>query len=549
MFLHQVGGVTQAVVMKKHLPAGRYLAQLVRRETFAEEQRGGVEFTFRIVSGEYAGELLSMRLWAAGRIERADSLDTRDAVEISVGHRKSSSGRRFTVIHDFRSVSAPTAADAVRGQEEAGQHAGSSESTDASGTFRPHPLLTEFDFEEATWWADGELDQPITVPLLDDGTAERVVHVARLADGQPLASQADAPDFSEADDDVDVHCWIVTRHGGGSPVGTRVAGDESSLPLPAAPEQAETPLQASLFRYTSDLPSYMAAHGQSVRGYSGLAWACWLPLRIMAVDDLDTILERACLIAVTCARLGVRREQIVVVNNWNIGLTLLIPSCVACTVPQVGYEKVAGHFAQVLADLACMHTFNVPMRQYGDLTLTRDPRCHARIDRRLYGPVAIHPAINSPDESGRLFAVAMSYEELMTLSAREIKDLAKSPRPTLKPTWRADEIKELVTLWEYAVEAEKLQSKRYDWLISGMPFVSADVFDWMHHGSDMESAPKRLFRAATCLLRLGCSLDAVISLLQPAAYLSGLEKEDVEWGIRCAARSLVPEGFYLDDDE
>lgn len=538
-----------AAMMKSLLPAGRYLAQYVRRKMIPQDDRGGVEFTFRVAHGEYAGELVSMRLWASGRIERADSLPQGDSVEIVVSHREAASGQRFATVHDFRRLAACTAADAVRGEDEASHRRYPDGRQNASDTFLPHPLLTEWEAEEALWSANGETDQPLPFPLLNDDTAESVMAAARSSGRQSPGAIEDAPDYSEADDDMDAHHWVVTRHGRDTPKCTRLASENNPPPLVVAPENATTPLRASLFRYTDDLRSYMAAHGESVRGYAGLGWSCWLPVRLLTEDALERIHERAHQIAVTCGRLGVPREQIIAVNNWNQGLTVLIPSSVANTVPQVGYEKAVGHFAQVLADLACAETSDVPLsKTLGDLMLPTDPRRHARIDRQLYGPVAVHPVINSPDESGKLFAVAMSYEELTGLTVEEIKALAKAPRTVPRPTWRANEVEELVSLWEYAVKAEQLRSNRFSWLTSDDLFVHADTFDWLHHGSDLESAPKRLFRAAVNLLRLGCSQDAVVALLHPAAHLSGLAQQDVKWGVESAVKALAPEGFYLDDE-
>jgi hypothetical protein len=538
--------------MSSLLPAGRFLATVVRRKTIPKEQGSGVEYTFRIAQGEYEGELVSMRLWSPGRIERAESLTPRGSIEVVVGHREGGGGKRFATVHDFKKIDEPTAADAVRGRDDSTSRSIVNGIEVAPGMFRPHRLMSRVDREDALWWTDGEEPEespPISYPLLEDCTVEKVTAAATGADDQPLASVEDAPDFSEADYDDEEHRWVITRTGGDRPVATRLVDDETPPPLPVASEAAGRPLWVSLFRYLADLPSFMAAHRQSVKKYSGPAWSGALPVRFVAENGLADVIERARLVATTCVRLGVPREQVVAINGWNQGLTLFIPSCVANVVAQVGFERVAGHFAQALTDLACAHTFDVEMEDRYGVQLPKDRSLHARIDRQLYGPVAIHPAINSPDERGRLFAVPLSYDELVSLPAADIEKLVVSPRPVPRPPWRANEVDTLVELWEYAVEAEKLRSKRFAWLMSGRKFVHADSFDFMHHGSEMESAPKRLFRAAVNLLRLGCSRDAVIALLHPAAHLSGLGQREVEWGVECAARSLVPEGFYMDDDE
>lgn len=535
--------------MRSLLPIGRFLAKLVRRKTISKEQGSGVEYTFRIAQGEYEGELVSMRLWSPGRIERADRLTSRESIEVVVGHCEGTGGKRFARVHDFKKIDAPTAADAVRGRDDFTSGAIVNGVEVAPGMFRPHPLLAEQDKEDALWRTDGEVDTPLPFPLLDDRTVEAVTAAALATDDPSPASAEAAPDFSNADEDEEECRWIITRTSGERAVAARLGDDEIPTPLLVTPEVAGRPLSVSLFRYTPDLPSYMASHRQSARRYAGLAWSAWLPVRFLTHDGLREVLERARLIAMTCARLGVPREQIVVINNWNEALTLLVPSSAANALSQVGFEKVAGHFAQALADLACVSTFGVDMEDRYGVQLPTDRSLHARIDRQLYGPVAIHPAINSPDERGKLFAVPLSYDELMGLPATDIEKLAASPRPVPRPPWRADEVGALVDLWAYAVEGEKLRSKRFAWLTTDTPFVHADSFDFMHHGSDMESAPKRLFRAAVNLLRLGCSRDAVIALLHPAAHLSGLGQQEVAWGVECAARSLVSEGFYMDDDE
>jgi hypothetical protein len=149
---------------------------------------------------------------------------------------------------------------------------------------------------------------------------------------------------------------------------------------------------------------------------------------------------------------------------------------------------------------------------------------------------------------GNRFAVALSYQELVSLKTARVESLARSRRQVPRPTWRAHPVEELVSLWEYAVKAERLRSKRYAWLLEESTFVHADTFDFMHHGTDSESAPKRLYRAAVNLMRLGLARDAVVALLHPGADLSGLDRESVEWRVNEAAKSLVPEGFYFDDE-
>jgi hypothetical protein len=538
--------------LKNLIPAGRYLAQLVRRNTSPPEPGGGVEFTFRVALGEYEGELVSMRLWATGRIGRADRLSSRDTVEIVVGHRVAKSGTRFATVHDFRKRESRTAIDSVRGEDEATPEKTRADKTAARGTFRPRSLITESDLEDVADSLDedgGEAD-PVARPYIDDGVVKEVNAAARDFFDEPLHAVEDPPDECDADEDAAEHVWVVTRVGDERPAATRLEDEQQPPPLSAAQNGAKGPIQCSLFEYRSDLSSYMAAHRQSVRGYTGVAWSRWLPVRLLSEDGLDAIYERARLIARACVSLGVPREQVVAVNSWNCGLTLLIPSGAANAVAQVGYEKVAGHFAQYLTDFACMHTLGVPTETtvFGAV-VPKDRTIHARIDRQLYGPVAVHPMLNSPDERGKCFAVALSYEELMSQEVKSLEGLAKAPRPIPRPTWRANPVGELESLWDYAVEVEGVCSKRYDRLSPDDSFVYADTFDWMLHGSDMETAAKRLFRAAVNLLRVGCSPDAVVALLHPAAHLSGLDRANVRWGVGNAAKSLVCEGFYLYDGQ
>jgi hypothetical protein len=533
--------------MSSVIPIGRYVAMLVRRKSVAPNSGGGVEYTFRVGHGEYEGSLVSMRVWAAGRIARADKLPSRCTVEIAVRHRMTPSGRRYAVVNDFRKFKARTAGDVVRGESESTPELTRAEKTTKAGELRPCPLIAESELENLLY--DEEGATAFGIPYLRDDVMTEVQAAAQDRFEEPLHAIDSPPDVCGADDDADEHVWVVTRLGSNTPAPARL-DDTCRLPLALAYDAASEASHCSLFQYTDDLPSYMAAHRQSVRGYAGVAWSSWLPLRLTSEVGLGQIHERARLIARACVSLGVPREQVIVINSWNCDLTLLIPSGAANAVAQVGFERVAGYFAQILADLACMGSFGLPMTPTpGNAVLPKNPNAHANIDRQLYGPVAVHPILNAPDEWGSLYSVPLSYQELMTLEVRDLETLAKAPRPIPRPPWRANCVDELESLWDYAVEAEQGRAKRYAHLLSPEPFVYADTFDWMLHGCDSESAPKRLYRAAVNLLRVGCSPGAVVELLHPAAYLSGCSREDVRWGVRKAAESLVSEGLYLHDDQ
>ena len=82
-----------AIAMHSISPNGRYIATLVRRNSALKDGRGGVEYTFRVTHGDYEGSLVSMRLWAPGRLRRADGLSTSQSIEIVVAHRVAASGR------------------------------------------------------------------------------------------------------------------------------------------------------------------------------------------------------------------------------------------------------------------------------------------------------------------------------------------------------------------------------------------------------------------------------------------------------------------------
>ncbi len=535
--------------MSSQLPPGRYLARLVRRKGMPPEQRGGTEYVFIVSQGEYAGERVPMRLWASGRIERANEMQAGEVVEIRVGALATGSRRGISVVQDFRKLSRPTAVDAVRGRDDSTPRVEREGEVVDPGTFRPFPLLTESDWEWANSFDDEAYRElPVNVPLLDDAVVEEVLAAGQGTDVPTCAPISEAPDDCEADDDAEFFRWVVLRSGTGDPAPVPLGDVWDAPPLQVAPETAKQPVSASIFRYTDDLPSYMESHGHSVRGFAGLAWSCWLAVRLRSEEGLPKIIKRARTIAIACARLGVPREQILAMNSWNTGLTLFIPSGIAGAAPQVGYERVAGHFAQALTDLACLHTFDLPVRDnLAGVKLPTDRRKHARIDRQMYGPVAVHPAFNSAEPLGKGFAVALSYDELVGLEPDELQKLSAVPRPVPHPNWRAEPIGVFEELWTYAIEAERMRSRRFAWLVADSPFIHADTFDWMLHGALPEYSSKRLFRAAVNLLRIGCKPDVVTQLLGPGAHISGLDRQDVEEGVRFAAESLVSEGFYLDE--
>jgi len=405
--------------------------------------------------------------------------------------------------------------------------------------------------EETLWEVLGD-EVELKFPLIDDDLAKQVIAAARptnstLPDGMDNAVPPDDCDFWDFDDEVIEYCCGIARTGDGMPTPVTRATEENSPPLPVAPNGVQGPMWCSPFLYTGDLESYAAAHQGSVRDYSGLAWSHWLPIRMLAEGQFAGVVKRMRQVATACVRLGVPPGQLIVINNWNFGLSLLIPSGAANAAPQLGYEKVAGHFAQVLVDLAFSQSFNPLSRllQHG-IVVPANPQLHVPIDRQLYGPAAIHPLINSPDRSGQLFAVALTCRELLSLEVRDLEELAKAPRVVPTPPWQSSPVKAISELWKYAVSGESMRSRRADSVYEDhSQFVHADTYDWMLHGCDGESSQKRLFRAALNLLRLGCSRNAVIALLLPAAHLSNLDRESVAWGVDCAAKNLLAEGFGI----
>jgi hypothetical protein len=354
-------------------------------------------------------------------------------------------------------------------------------------------------------------------------------------------------DLDDYDERFDVR--FVVR---GGKQGYRNAEDSESLQrayeLATAPGMnSETHISA--YQYSQDVVSYQASQKGSIAKYRAPVWSRWITIDLDGENGVEDVLELARIIVAALARLGVPEKSLLVFFSGRRGIHIQFPSTLAGARPRLGFEAVAGHFCQLLADLAILACKPSGFDEWRDAAASFTA---APLDWHLYSPNALVRAPNTLHSDSKLFKVRLSLEELLHGSADEIRELAKDIRTYHSPQWRYGVRDLLASCWDMAEKIQAARSKRLESLRDGDRLIFQDTLDFVHHGAPEQTRASRLFRAAMNLLDFHCPRSLLFALLGPPAELSGLSITEIREHLHgaCLRHERQSGGVNdIDDDE
>lgn len=539
------------------LPPGRYRTRLVGRETSSTGGGMEVRLVFEVTLGDYVGTQIFGRVWSPLMIARVHDLDGVRPVDVIVALKTDRRGRHYPIVTDFLAAHSWTAAEAVSGLRD-----DPAEARDAiDRALDPERLMLESEADQIVEDVGEDFSPPPMVPLCDSVWAELLTAIGPEARATAAVESSDEGDGAhddgesnpcDADEDAEDFPWVLMNMCEAGPVCLR--WDEVAARQAApGPEISCEPARTSVYEYSNEMRIYHAAHDGDMRRYLGVAWARWLTVGLRGEEGLGDVLAPARQLLWALKRLGVSPQKIVILNDANRAIRLLIPSACANACPRMGFETVAGHFWQLLADAALIEPGDLKPC-FGGPPVPADRDWHAPITRGLYHPNATVPAINAPNAFGDHFTVAVTPWELQNLSAEELKALGRQPRPFTWPTWQAAPIELLCECWEYAVEVEQARSKRFQTIRDREAWVYGDTFRFLHAGAPANVAEIAVIRAAFNLLLFNAPRSLILALLGPGAFLSGLDHaktaELVDWAIEKHRQNggLVADDYDDGDD-
>lgn len=545
---------------RSHLPAGEYTARVTKRQTRTGTPGSAcVELTFKVTTEPFAGRTVAATFHSHVMVERALSLRQNQAVRISVVVRRDQRGRQFAAVKDFRPEGQPSVVMYVNGLCKTNP----TNPRQPPIEFGPVGVFTERDSESVEHEVQEYLEMGVElppIPLLDTAAFD-AVNESITDEHEPrtvLSQSADKPAFGTS------YAWSLLVVGGKAGEQSLCDADEvfARYARADADLRLDVPTHISVFQHSDDLALYERAHEGSVAGYHGIVWGRWF---VVELDDQDgtTLRLDTCRNLVTAlVRLGVAAEQILVFFSGSTGLQVMFPTMIAGTVPQTNYEYACGHVCQMLVDQATrlLAPPPPPRRSCGVVPPLNDglsagpvvdsggtkprydarnaPAWHEPIDWNLYKPNAMVRAPNTRHEASGLYKIRLTAEEVSTLDAGVIRQLAVSPRPFEPPGWLTVENGNLIDFWRYAAAVADSRPFAMAQVIDKGTWVYADTFDLMHNGAPEGTRSIRVFRAAVNLLQVGCSREAVYQLLSPAALMSGMPPGDVKHQLEGAVRYL-----------
>jgi hypothetical protein len=547
---------------------GTHRARVTKRSTI--ETRNGheaIELTFRLEAGAFRGREVTGRFYTQVLLQRARALQPKELVDVEVTTKRLRNGRRVLDVRDFRSAGEPTVVEFINGVHRVVKEESPLEDSDEpQAFFGPMGVVTEHDLE----WvrrdirelaADGHRVPPI--PFLRQHTLDGILEkiATSPSDGRLAVTPERLTDQDVADTVARVAGFAQTFHHSmlvvGGKKGTRrlVDCDDTFARYARIESRCDTgqPAHLSVYQYADDLDLFQRGNQGSAAGYRGVVWSRWLLLDLDDHEESTFRLTPCRALVAALLRLGVPRDQIMVFFSGNRGLHVMFPAAIAFAWPKVNYEYAAGTLCQFLLDEAVRTLVPLPPRspsRVDDIgpppdpgsSRDYDPRLHwswhEEIDWNMYKPLAVVRAPNTPHEKTGLYKIRLELKELGRLDPEGIRNLARQPRPFEPPPWRALFDEDLVDFWRYACGAADSRPYAFGQTIDKGAWVFAETFDFLHNGATEGTRGVRIFRAAVNLLQVGCSPEAALCLLGPAAQMSGLGHKDIKQQIDGAARYL-----------
>jgi hypothetical protein len=496
----------------------KVVCRFKQRRMLPHERGAPAEVVFEVSEGPNKGQRITSRIWKQSLLARVGDL-ARDA-QVCVYLAPSAGGQQgFVKVIDVHAVRKPTVAQTVSAAADGG--------VPGSGLQRREPGLSvsRYAFEILS------ADTLGVDPYEDDAYAEDFIELCaevlqRLRDPDAAGGGDDdgEEDFDLDDYDERFNVRFVVR---GGKQGYRNA--EPSESLQRAYELATAPgmnseTHISAYQYSQDAIEYQASHKGSIANYRAPVWSRWLTIDLDGENGVEDVLELARIIVAALARLGVPEKSLLVFFSGRRGIHIQFPSTLAGARPRLGFEAVAGHFCQLLADLALLARVPQESRDRRDAVAGFKA---TPLDWHLYSPNALVRAPNTLHSDSKRFKIRLSLEELLHNSADEIRALAQDIRTYLSPQWRYGACDLLARCWDMAEKIQAARSKRLESLGDGDRLIFQDTLDFIHHGAPAGTRANRLFRAAMNLLDFRCPRSLLFALLGPPAEMSGLSINEI----------------------
>lgn len=495
------------------------LCRFKQRRMLSHERGAPAEVVFEVSEGPHRGQRITSRIWNRRVIARVGEL-ARDA-EVCVylapsgGHRQ----QGFVKVIDCHAVREPTVAQAVSAAADpvAARGGVARVATSLSVSQFATGILSADEFG-----VDSHEDDDHAGDFIE--LCSRVLKVLREPDAA-IGNDEDGEEDFDLDEYVErFNLQFVVR---GGKRGYRHAERSESLlqayELATAPGMnSETHISA--YQYPQDAVAYQESHNGSLADYRDEVWSQWITIDLDGENGVEDVLEPARIIVAGLARLGVPEKSLLVFFSGRRGIHIQFPSTLAGARPRLGFEAVAGHFCQMIADLAVLAHASTGHREPQE---TGADFKSVSLDWHLYSPNALVRATNTLHTDSELFKIRLSLEELLYKSGDEIRELAQDIRTYPSPQWRYGVCDLLADCWEMAETIQAASVNRLASLRDGDRRVFQDTLDFVHHGAPPGTRAKRLFRAAMNLLDFRCPRSLLFALLGPPAELSGLSLTEI----------------------
>lgn len=536
--------------MSPDLPHGCIACRFKQRRMLTAVKGCPAEVVFEVESGPCKGQRITTRIWSRGLITRAGQLSFDEQVLVYLAPVRPSQRHGYRRVIDFHDIQRPPVGE-MSGVDAEPRSRGAVEAPSGIYGLRPHLAAKVMETFLNGVDVFDESDSDEDAILTDDiDLFARVLNALCAPDGVTPDERDEEEDFDLEDYASTFHVQFLVVNG---KKGHRTPEKWEPLLTAYASADPSRRLHAeahiSVYQYTPDAISYQSSNKGSVAGYCGIVWSRWLTMELDGDGGLEDTLSTARTIVAALYRLGIPRDSLHIFFSGNRGIHIQFPSTVAGATPQVGFERVAGYFCQLIADLAVLAHRHA---HYGEAQ-SDTPFAPARLDQGMYSRNAMLRAPNTAHPDTGLFKVRLTPEELMGIHAEQIRDLAKKPRPFVLPPWQHPARGLLSDCWEHAVRAEKRSANRLETVSRGGRHIFNDTLAFLHHGAPEGTRTKWLFRAAVNLLEFRCPVPLLLALLGPPAEISGLTSEEIHEQIRGAVRyhekHVLPRMEDDDDDD
>ncbi len=279
--------------------------------------------------------------------------------------------------------------------------------------------------------------------------------------------------------------------------------------------QVESEAYLSAFTFGDAFRDHLTATG-STRGYAGECWSPWLWFDIDREGDIESATHDARRLASALVdRFAVAGDELLAFYSGSKGYHLGLPTSLFEPTSSTSFHATCRRFAESVASAASV-----------------------AIDSGVYDRVRAFRAPNSRHPKTGRFKRWLGLDELLSLKASRIIELAESPEPFELPDPPTVD-RNAVRLWNDACESvDSQRTFAFERRSSGIIPTSLNrpTLDFIRDGATNGDRHRLLFSAAANLAEYGCSFDLALALLGEAALDSGLTPTEVRRQIECGLR-------------